>query len=149
MNQMNRRKPGGIKMKPYQLLKKLINCKLKPITSNQNQEASKMKSRAIFKTPLTLNLSARGARLPACQSLADRPIFSGQGSAYGRKPLALFNGRSNKMKPKKNPLNFNLSARDGSAYGRKPLTFFNERNKAMKTKILFAAVLFAVIFFHS
>ena len=29
-------------------------------------------------------MSARGARLPACQSLSDRPIFSGKGSAHGR-----------------------------------------------------------------
>jgi subtilisin family serine protease len=57
-------------MKLYQLLKKPINCKLKPITSNQNQEASKMKPRAIFKAPLTLNL----------------------------KPLTFCHERSNKMK---------------------------------------------------
>ena len=69
-------------MKLHQLLKKLINYNLKPITFNQNQEAIKMKPSAIFKLPLTLNLSARG------------------GSDYVRKPLTLISKRRKTMKAK-------------------------------------------------
>jgi hypothetical protein len=46
------------------------------------------------------------------------------------------------MKPNpifKLPFTFNL----------KPLTLFNERRKAMKTKLFFAGLLFAVLFFYS
>lgn len=43
-------------MKFHQLLKKLINYNLKPITSDQNQEASTMKPSAMFEVPLPLNL---------------------------------------------------------------------------------------------
>ena len=59
-------------MKPYELPKKLINDKLKSITSNQNKEAVQMKPRRVFKEPLTFNL----------------------------KPLTLFFKRRNTMKTK-------------------------------------------------
>jgi hypothetical protein len=42
-------------MKAYQLLKKLLNCNLKPVAPNQNQEVIKMKPSALFRIPLTFN----------------------------------------------------------------------------------------------